>query len=214
MPDLHAPRLGEPGEPCRGCGATLADDQRYCLECGTRRGEPRLAFRDLGAGAVAAPAPLVATRPAATGLRSNPAILASIGCLLLAMGVGVLIGRSGDRTVTPPQAAAAPQVIRVTGGAATTADTASTADASSPAKAKKTKRKKAGKAAKQDSVPTAASAGASKATNPALKNLDKLSPKDYQKKAAKLPKTVGTGGKAPPKDDKAPAAGGSFETIG
>ncbi|MFZ1153571.1 MAG: hypothetical protein WAN93_01560, partial [Solirubrobacteraceae bacterium] len=31
-------------EPCAGCGATLADDQRYCLQCGARRGKPRIDF--------------------------------------------------------------------------------------------------------------------------------------------------------------------------
>ncbi len=39
------PGLGEHGEPCRGCGAPLAADQRYCLNCGLRRGEPRVDFR-------------------------------------------------------------------------------------------------------------------------------------------------------------------------
>ncbi len=29
---------------CAGCRATLVDDQRYCLECGSRRGQPRLDF--------------------------------------------------------------------------------------------------------------------------------------------------------------------------
>jgi hypothetical protein len=29
---------------CQGCGATLVDDQRYCLQCGARRGKPRLDF--------------------------------------------------------------------------------------------------------------------------------------------------------------------------
>jgi hypothetical protein len=33
-------------------------------------------------------------------------------------------------------------------------------------------------------------------------------------KSKKAPKTVGTGGKPPPKDNKAPAGGGSFEDIG
>ncbi len=32
------------GERCTGCGATLAEDQRYCLHCGARRGLPRLDF--------------------------------------------------------------------------------------------------------------------------------------------------------------------------
>ena len=41
---LPEPRLGEPGEACAECGSPLAADQRYCLECGTRRGDPRLDY--------------------------------------------------------------------------------------------------------------------------------------------------------------------------
>ncbi|GAC1438883.1 MAG: hypothetical protein NVSMB51_15720 [Solirubrobacteraceae bacterium] len=104
-------------ERCRSCGTPLATDQRYCLECG----EARTPFAPPVA-AVAAPAPR-----AATGflppLRDNSAMaaLAAIGCLLLAMGVGVLIGRSGGSrgTVTQPPA----QVITLagTGGGAASA---------------------------------------------------------------------------------------------
>ena len=36
--------LGKNGEPCANCGSPLAADQRYCLECGTRRGGPRIPF--------------------------------------------------------------------------------------------------------------------------------------------------------------------------
>jgi hypothetical protein len=38
---------GAPGisaDPCADCGATLLDDQRYCLRCGSRRGNPRIDF--------------------------------------------------------------------------------------------------------------------------------------------------------------------------
>jgi hypothetical protein len=35
---------GVTGEQCAGCGATLVEDQRYCLQCGARRGKPRLDF--------------------------------------------------------------------------------------------------------------------------------------------------------------------------
>jgi len=50
----------------------------------------------------------------------NAALIASIGTLLLAMGVGVLIGRSNNTTAAPPQAA--PQIIQVPkGGEAETA---------------------------------------------------------------------------------------------
>lgn len=31
-------------EQCAGCGATLVEDQRYCLQCGARHGKPRLDF--------------------------------------------------------------------------------------------------------------------------------------------------------------------------
>lgn len=31
-------------EQCTGCGAVLAEDQRYCLQCGARHGKPRLDF--------------------------------------------------------------------------------------------------------------------------------------------------------------------------
>ena len=35
---------------CSGCGHPMATDQRYCLECGTRRGGPRVDFDEyLGA---------------------------------------------------------------------------------------------------------------------------------------------------------------------
>ena len=34
------------GDQCPNCGASMAPDQRYCLECGHRRGDPRLPFMD------------------------------------------------------------------------------------------------------------------------------------------------------------------------
>ncbi|HEY5192342.1 MAG TPA: hypothetical protein VIJ39_00545 [Solirubrobacteraceae bacterium] len=33
-----------PHEQCGDCGATLVEDQRYCLRCGARRGKPRIDF--------------------------------------------------------------------------------------------------------------------------------------------------------------------------
>src|SRR5204863_10171639 len=82
------------GDQCTGCGARLAPEQRYCVECGERRGESRLPFADpLGQRAPeSAPAP---SRPRRSRLSPNGALVAGVGTLLLAMGVGVLIGRSG-----------------------------------------------------------------------------------------------------------------------
>jgi hypothetical protein len=83
----------------------MADDQRYCLHCGERRvttssflasGHPSNAF---GQAPPAAPTAFGhATEPAAGQRFNTTAVIAGVGVLLLAMGVGVLIGRSGNTT--------------------------------------------------------------------------------------------------------------------
>jgi hypothetical protein len=88
---------------CERCGAPLADDQRYCLECG-ERGPQMSDLLRTGMPAPAASEPPAPTRVAPAGADSPLAaarrsstlnLIAGIGVLLLAMGVGVLIGRSG-----------------------------------------------------------------------------------------------------------------------
>jgi hypothetical protein len=91
-------RAADGAEPCRRCGAPLADDQRYCLQCGERRVPVRSA---LLSGPPASPPPSAPPFPPGTAPTEGPArggavtVLAGVGVLLLAMGVGVLIGRSG-----------------------------------------------------------------------------------------------------------------------
>ena len=108
--DIHAPTLGAQGEPCASCGAPLAGDQRYCLECGARRAQARVAVpRHPGRRRRAAGAARAARRAAAPEgppARSGLAFLAGLLCLLAALGVGVLIGNSGDDSTaaTPPPA--------------------------------------------------------------------------------------------------------------
>jgi hypothetical protein len=71
----------------------------------------------------------------------NTALIATVGTLLLAMGVGVLIGRSNNTTPAAPQAAA-PIVIKGGGEEATTPSSGkATASGSGSAKAKTTKQK-------------------------------------------------------------------------
>jgi hypothetical protein len=119
-PAVHAaPASG--GERCSSCGAAVAADQRYCLECGQRRGEPRLPFMDASSMMETAaqrrqPPAAAPTPPRKKGGRvsANTALIAGVGTLLLALGIGVLIGRSGEHNNT--QAAAAPQIIKVGGG--------------------------------------------------------------------------------------------------
>lgn len=88
------------GQHCASCGATLAPDQRYCVECGQRRGPTRPPFLE-SAGQPSAPAPA----PVKKGPRFSPntALIAGIGTLMLAMATGVLIGRtSSPSSKNPP----------------------------------------------------------------------------------------------------------------
>jgi hypothetical protein len=109
-------------DACPTCGAQMAIDQRYCLNCGHRRGEPRLPFMDAvtfmtamnqppkEAAAAAPPPP-----PQKSGISPSTTLIAGIATLVLAVGVGVLIGRSGDNN-SAPAASQKPTVIQVGGG--------------------------------------------------------------------------------------------------
>ena len=129
----------------------MAPDQRYCIACGERRTGGGL--RDSLPRTQAAVAP-VAAAPRRALLTPNSSLIAGIATLLIAMGVGVLIGRSGDNNGT--RASATPQVVTVSAGAAgTTAsngatggtaatDTARTSKSSSKKKSKSSKPKVSG----------------------------------------------------------------------
>ncbi|MDQ8044787.1 MAG: hypothetical protein REI11_09280, partial [Patulibacter sp.] len=141
---MHATRGGG-ASPCSGCGASLAADQRYCVECGRRTNEARPTLmrepgqqgvHDLGAAEASAPAAL------RTGNSPQGTLIVGVGVLLLAVGVGVLIGHNGNdssskaaaqQPIYIPQTASA--VAGSTPGtalAATTPDaSAATTDASS-----------------------------------------------------------------------------------
>jgi hypothetical protein len=211
--DIHAPTLGAQGEPCAGCGAPLAGDQRYCLECGARRAQARVAFRDIlaprGAPPPTPPPGLPASAPDGPPARSGLAFLAGLLCLLAALGVGVLIGNAGnDSTAATP----GPQVITVGGAAAAPAATAPAATTTAPAADASGTGSTAAKSTKA-AKPAKGSTG-SKADQSKVKDLNNSSGADYQKKSQKLPKAVGTSGKPAPKDNK-PAGGGSgFQDIG
>ena len=199
---INAPLVGVPGDACTTCGSALSPDQRYCLSCGTRRSGANLHFQQILAADAAAQAPASAAVPAGAGAaggsstRSSMPALASIACLLLALGVGVLIGKSGSGSASAGTTQAVTAAPLATDAAAGAADAEATA------------------AKKKSKSTTSDTPAASTAANPSLKKLENLSPEQYQKESLKLPKVVGTGGAPPPKDNKAPAGGGSFDTIG
>lgn len=148
------------GDNCPNCGTSLAPDQRYCLACGHRRGDPRLPFMDAVVFMESAKQPATAQAAPTTAtpapdrrpfISANASLVAGVATLILAIGVGVLIGRSGD-SGSSNAAAPAPQVITVGGGAtATTAKAtgakeagsgkSATAGKAKPATKKKAKRK-------------------------------------------------------------------------
>lgn len=117
--EIHAPKLGELGEGCRVCGAPLAADQRYCLNCGERRTGPRLEFGELfgpppGSQAPPPEAP-ASTAPAATGWLTprNGAIAA-----VLVIGLLLVGGLIGAALQDPEIQVAAPKPVVVQQAAA------------------------------------------------------------------------------------------------
>lgn len=112
-PLVSSTTIVAPGEACPSCRALLAADQRYCVECGERIGDPRLPFMD----GRTEPEPTQPQLPAYPVLPYNApptapkgkwsstvALLGTIGVLLLSMGVGVLIGdKNGGGASTAAQ---------------------------------------------------------------------------------------------------------------
>jgi hypothetical protein len=107
---------GTVGDRCANCQKPLASDQRYCVNCGTRRGKPRFSFESLAAQS--APAEEPEPKHHRTRISAATTLVAGVATLLLAMGVGVLIGHNSNST---QKAAAAPQIITVGGGSGATA---------------------------------------------------------------------------------------------
>jgi hypothetical protein len=117
-------------EQCAVCGAAMASDQRYCVECGERRGPARVPMQD--GRALHDPATPLAPRPPRQrrGTSVNTTLIAGIGTLLLAMGIGVLIGRSGNNTSAKAPPA---QIVTVAGAGAAASGAASQPGTSTPA---------------------------------------------------------------------------------
>lgn len=199
-------------EPCPQCATPLALDQRYCLECGAPRtylsgmlldrlrspAEQTPPHRPILAGAPGGPVTAYGTPPipaqgSSTWQRGSVlTLIASIGVLLLAMGVGVLIGRSGGSSSSN----AAPQIVTVPAaatGAANTTTTPTTPAESSSAKAAAAAAAGAA-AAKHKAKEAGVGATPGKPAPPTvLKNLRTGSGQSYEQKSKNLPNVVSTG---------------------
>lgn len=205
-------------ERCTQCAAPLAPDQRYCLQCGAARahvsgpisggrpggppphvaastqsasstGSPQAPPSGIHGAPPSAPPGFGAVQPA--NRNNTLALLAGVGVLLLAMGVGVLIGRASSGSTKVPPA----QVISLGGsatGAATTATTPTTSTTETPAA---TSTKKTTKAKASSSSSSGAGSSISKPAAPTvLKSVSKnQSGSSYEQKSKNLPDVVETG---------------------
>jgi hypothetical protein len=173
------------GDTCANCGARMAGDQRYCVECGTRRGKPRYA---VPTSTAAAGAPAMGGGSGATRwgwMSSNASLILGVGVLLLAMGVGVLIGRDSSGSSAGNGKA---QVITINGaasGAAAAPPTTATAPATTAGTGSSTPRSSSKTKTKAPAVTAAAK------LPPAAKTV----PKRLQSQVAKLGSTCTAGEK-------------------
>ncbi len=210
-------------ERCSQCAAPLAQDQRYCLQCGAARahvsgpmsggrpgGPPPTAVspqnatsphsalspggpQTLPLGTAGAPpnAPPGFGAAQPSDRNNTLALLAGVGVLLLAMGVGVLIGRASTGSAKVPPA----QVISVGGSAAGTPGTATTPTTTTTETPAASTAKKASKAKASSSSPSSTGSSINKPAPPTvLKSVGKnQSGSSYEQKSKNLPDVVETG---------------------
>ena len=187
-PDLEAPANATAGlmtaassDRCNNCGAQLAPDQHYCVVCGERRGRARFAGAMFAptsapepAGASAGGAPNRSTRwpPAAT-------LIAGVATLLVAVGLGILIGHDSSKTV--PSGSGKAPIVNLYGNGSSGSSAGSSTGASTTASSNSTSSK------------------STKATKSSTKAAPKVSAAAAQKSAAAASKVLGASSKnAPP----------------
>jgi hypothetical protein len=194
------PVLGQEGDTCEQCGSVLATDQRYCLNCGWRRGESRVDYERRLNGGVS-PNGATTTVPATANPQWTPAFailaIALLGVMLL---LGVLIGKKGNGS-TQTVAAQAPATT-TTAATPTTATTAS----ATPAKGKGGGQGAAGTAPGQGNVVQGGN-GSTKGIQTADTNAS------TQDTAKNGPDQVATAGKPAALDPNGQAGGGSAATC-
>ena len=216
------PSLGRDGEPCAGCGSPLAADQRYCLECGRRRGGPRVDYRQRMAAAGSERQPAKTSPAAPRSEAPEPerpvraerdfAPLAAVGgiaVLGLMLLVGVLIGR-GDGDSAP---APAPVIVPAGAGAATAQSGGGEGEGSLSTRGEGDGKAKRKNAKGGGGGETAAESGAVTASKDQLEELQNESGEDAAKNALELPDKIATPGAPPPIDKSKPPGGGEGGAV-
>ncbi|HEX6781637.1 MAG TPA: hypothetical protein VF125_06350 [Solirubrobacterales bacterium] len=208
---------------CPGCGAALAEDQRYCLNCGQRQGGPRVDFhRHLDSKQSPAKAADGPERgpdePGPAGAPGSPDVrqrdyaplaaaggIAVLGIMLL---IGVLIGRG---TGSDQASAPTPQVVTVAQDASGGGDEGAGKAASQGGE--KSGKKKGGKKKNAVAGGSSDTGNAPVASDEQLEALQGKTGQEYAEESAKLPDEIATPGEAPPSDDKKPGGGSGGVTL-
>lgn len=189
---------------CRTCSAPLAADQRYCLSCGTRVAAPRVDW----ASALGDPAAgTVQTAAGGSGAGARWALMldriggpmGAAAVVLVALGVGFLLGQGGGGPSGPATIVQRPPIVNVQGGgtaAPSDASGAGTADTTAGSGSRQSARDSGGSTAGIPRAPTQDNAGG---------DLNRLRAQ---------PEDQATGGTAPRRDNRAPGGGTRAETIG
>jgi hypothetical protein len=196
------PTVAGDGGTCPECGSALAADQRYCLNCGWRRGETRVDYemQILGAGQPATAGAPVAPTAAGSPQWSPVLAIGAIALLGVFLLLGVLIGKK-DNNTTQTVAAQAPPTTTT---AAAPTDT--TAAAAPKARDKAAKGAAAGTAPRQGNVVQGGS-GNTEGIQTANTN---ASPQENAKNG---PDVVATQGAPEKLDPNGQAGGGSDATC-
>jgi zinc-ribbon domain len=215
---------------CPNCGAALAEDQRYCLNCGQRRGEPRVDFqRHLDSKATATKEPAAPVNGSVAPGAAPPVVppplekpqrdyaplaaaggIAVLGIMLL---IGVLIGRG---TGSGEESSGTPQVITV-GAAESSGESSGGEQGQAGGSAGKAKKEnsggKPGKKEKAVAGGGADTGSAPVASEGQLEALQEKTGEEYAEESAKLPDEIATPGEPPPTDGKAPGGGSGGVTL-
>ena len=197
------------GATCANCGAALAADQRYCLECGQPASPVRLAFLDvlqseqnqpgIGRGTIEmTPAGYVSVdrqQGVNAWLRRNSGLLGLFAVLLMCLIVGLLVGHWASQGGTPSKsvvevkglsaapAAAATTTPSGTSGTAPAVSAESKAKAKAKAKAEAAEAKEAAKETKAEKAPPPAPV---KVTPTKIKKLSTSTGKQHVKEVNEL----------------------------
>ncbi len=171
-------------EPCGSCRSPLAPDQRYCLQCGERRGAPRVDFEhELGLAPDPAPALVAAAAADVAPTPQRPARLIAAGLAGVTIALGAVLGAAIGPSSSPSLAASAtPAVIPLAATPApaatpATSDTAPATTTDSPAPSS------------SDSSTSALDAGSPVASDPTTRT---TTPTTHKKTSSSDPKPAAT----------------------